>query len=1598
MNRILSTVLVFTLAVSLARAEMPAGQTTSGTDRFSEDVSALCSEPHRTAGSPQGRKSMEYIGQRLKDMGVKDVLTLDVPVWTLETVRCHITIDSVTVPLEMMRPNLSLAPVTGPDGIRGPMFYAGNGSMIEYGTRDCSGAIVVLEYESGEAWRHAFSLGAAAVIFIGNAENPSLHPLHIDIPANLVRLYAPNSVTDKIDFRADYPDVKVVSHARWVKSSACNVIAFLPGTNPVFSADRHEPEMVVLSVSLDTWGEAPFVINGARAAANAAALLEAVEYFRNNRPRRDVVFAFFDAHQSYHEGARRFYDALIRKDKLSSQLWDEHKQEKIHIEKLMAAFSEEKQILDGTSSRRELVVRYLMNEAENRYTDLSQELISLRMRKSEQEKASESFIRQASQIESRMNDWNKVLGILDKGNTAGIECVWPELSGICEKKLKTSYSLISEQTVIDEQERKISELLGKRYVVLHASYDFSGEGPCWGPVVGRDDFLRSFYAAPSSDNAGFYGSVFKALRNCAGSTRGLNHLKREVLKDPLVTAQYVPGRFTNECHVAGIYGIYNMAMVTYHDARPRDGHPSDIIQNLSLSSLREHAREATRLVHKLSQTGDISLQRVFSDLSSSRYPRWTAGHSTGYYAGLKVSGSLSEDRPASDAVVTMWPRSTGVWGDHDADRLIPGFSRFVTARVDANGRFGLVSVRGDQFAEFDGGMTVLSVVFDTLGTVTAITNTTTLGNMLANNLFPARSFQTPMPLNGLTEQTKILRSASDATFRPDRSLCDAFEQFSFMFVHPQELDGRVKIFQPYGTVLLGKPSGTNTGSGYSFDSIQGLVRVNEATPVDMWLLNEGRLSILRSKGVMSVDIELLHDRARRLFEKGEKLDSTAMRAAAFAQSGEISRLVYMPVRLVMDDLIRAVVILLLLAIPFAFALERLLVCATSVYTRLLGFAVAFLITFILMYFMHPGFQIASTPVIVFLAFMIILLTSLVIYIMMRKFRVELMAFQGRAASVHSSEISRTGTMIAAVNMGMSTMRRRPVRTFLTCITVIMLTFTILCFSSFSSKLGIRKFYEGPASADMKASFFIRRLDYSKLAPDIMDIIRGMEGNGGLAAAQWWKVKVTREDTPLGVSRVDSASEIFVSGLLGLSPAELSFRKDICVVFDGDSDSSKAALLKSGGVFLPSIMKDYLSLKPGDALIVNGRRMFFAGSFDGNRLQRMKNLDGKSVMPVDFQDVTYKPVTVERTTSSATMTGGVAEMAQRDFMRLSANQIAIMSDAELARQGGRPHTISVYAGEGVNTSEEGARLAELTSLPVWTRGDEGIQRMVFTRIAEVSGGFAIFIPVVLGGLIIFGTLLGSITDRQREIYTFSALGLSPGHVGFLFFAEAAVYAIVGGVGGMLLAQALGLAASFLAQAGYIQQASINFSSTNSLSAIAIVMGTVLVSAIYPAIKASASANPGVQRTWKMPDPIGDILEMTFPFTVSAYDITGVVSFLSEHFNEHSDAGFGLFAATGVKISRNPDSGNMVLDAHVSLAPFDLGIAQKFSITAVHSEIPGIDEVLVRAVRTSGSLPDWKRANKVFIRDLRKQFLLWRTLSHDLIEQYRMRTLTELGGSD
>ncbi|NRA37674.1 MAG: FtsX-like permease family protein, partial [Planctomycetes bacterium] len=314
---------------------------------------------------------------------------------------------------------------------------------------------------------------------------------------------------------------------------------------------------------------------------------------------------------------------------------------------------------------------------------------------------------------------------------------------------------------------------------------------------------------------------------------------------------------------------------------------------------------------------------------------------------------------------------------------------------------------------------------------------------------------------------------------------------------------------------------------------------------------------------------------------------------------------------------------------------------------------------------------------------------------------------------------------------------------------------------------------------------------------------------------------------------------------------------------------------------------------------------------------------------------------------------------------------------------------LYPNKEVDIESQAKSIAMYFSDPVYSHSANGDSQFFYTTSFKGSGFGDIFIPLLLGGLIIFSSLLGSIVDREREIFTFSALGLAPPNVAALFFAESAVYAVIGGVGGYLISQSVAALLNYLGQIGFYQAPEMNFSSLSSIYTILMVMGIVLLSTIYPAIKAGKSANPGIARKWKMPDPIADTLDFIFPFTISENNLLGIVSFIAEHFNMHQDASLGLFACKDVQVL-NLGLGNYGIKANCALSPFDLGIAQAFTLRSQDSDIPGIKEIHITLKRTGGTEGPWLRSNRLFLDDLRLQFLLWRSLPVETISYYCQQT--------
>ena len=115
-------------------------------------------------------------------------------------------------------------------------------------------------------------------------------------------------------------------------------------------------------------------------------------------------------------------------------------------------------------------------------------------------------------------------------------------------------------------------------------------------------------------------------------------------------------------------------------------------------------------------------------------------------------------------------------------------------------------------------------------------------------------------------------------------------------------------------------------------------------------------------------------------------------------------------------------------------------------------------------------------------------------------------------------------------------------------------------------------------------------------------------------------------------------------------------------------------------------------------------------------------------------------------------------------------------------------------------------------------------------------------------ITLNTMVGHVHERQREIGTYTSVGLAPIHVGFLFIVEALSLAAISTVIGYILAQ---LSAKFLGNTALFSQLTFNYSSMASVACMFLVFSVVFLAALYPARLAAEIAMPDVNRSWTPP---------------------------------------------------------------------------------------------------------------------------------------------------
>ena len=1582
-------------------------------DQLRADAEALLTSSHRLSGTPELKSAAEHVERRLKEIGLDDVLVQEFPVVQNQTIQCEIVLPGGSaLPLIPARPNGIVAPVTPPEGLTGEIVDVGAGRDEELAETVVRDRIVLMDYNADMQWLKAFRLGAKAVIFIENGASYSHHHHYARANGNLPRYLYKGAREDL----ARVGTATIHSRIVWTRATGRNVIGYLKGSNPTFDMGREE--IIVLAAPLDSFGEFPTLTPAARNAVNCAGLLQLAETMKQHRPRRNVIFLFVDNQSRSHAGSVAFYWALEQKqtDATTKARLKSTRDEAAFLREMAAMIRQPEplQSISGDIGRQ--LLRRLREKTRDESLETRGLLVKLREELDLVRKAGNEDNANEQEIDERIaatkqefDDWNDIRRALNRLNRPGFETLAAKrekvdsvIASVTEDIDARISELGREEEMLNTSAR-LAELVGDGWISLHASLILGNGSPRWGVMIGGDSEIRSVHY----DLPGLYGriqqSFLRAHATIARSRAPVKQFELSSVDGSLSQPRllWAAPALVHSGEVAGRFGIYNIVLGTMHETLPYEGTPSDTLDRLDLDMLRVKIDEIGRMMTAVGSqdvaTGEIeavadqrglSLRRVITTDYQFINPQFRSGEASGALVMGRHSGSSIPNQRMPGVVLQVTrnlPWNKSFWPYNNPVKA-PGFDQFDVVMSDQNGSYAIGALPRDDSTPTPVGFAAL---LDNNGRILQTSDQKSRETIKTRvNLIRVRGGTMMVPPLMWPEATVFMDARGNGRISADSSERGYAETTDGLAViYAEDKVNAVKMFAVNSVIGLNNTGAMDNvswrdslGQGLALSQNWLIIPSASLGAWDVWRLNESRLALLRAKDILNSSLEELHGRVRDLLDESDATGNP-VRAEALAASGLLASMpIYEMIRASMDDLVTAVLVLLALCIPFAFALERLLIGSSLIYKQVAWFVGFFIATFILLYLSHPAFAIAQTPIIIFLGFAVVSLSGLVIFIIMQKFEVELKAIQGMTSTVHASDISRFNTVMAAMSMGISTMRRRPLRTALTAITICLLTFTILCFASFDTQRGIIKFFSSPSPG--YTGVLLHGPNWGTYNPEFIQLLKGRWGGESDMTVRYWLCPEFQGDPDFVAAHEDGSNPVMIKGMLGIPARELAYRKDFMALLGIDDPA-----LIDTHVFMTEAVAELLKVKPGDRVIVKGQRLIVGPLLNAAAFGAMRDMDASSIIPVDYAQMQG--------------TQAVAEQSPEDLLtdqgtwpNLPTDSVVITSEENTRRAGGKPTVVTFYTADAEQASlmaEDIARMHD--KRPVLATRLDGVYRHIQGTVVAASGVSDLLFPILLGGLVIFGTMLGSVADREKEIYTFSALGLAPPHVASLFFAEAMVYSVIGGMGGYLIAQGTMKVLSVLASYGLLQVPEMNYSSTNAIVTILIVMATVLVSAIFPAIKASRSANPGLLRSWRPPSPDGDVYDIVFPFTVSEYDLTGVVSFLREHFNNFSDTGLGAFMAKNARLVHHPD-GSLGLSAHLALAPFDLGVTQQFELRSAPSEIKGIDEVNIKLVRKSGQPKDWVRLNKQLFDDLRTQFLLWRSLPRETMETYRQETLVAI----
>ena len=719
---------------------------------FVDDCRQLTLDPHRLTGTAEYGRAAEHIEQRLREIGPDELVVQEFGAAQTEVLRCEITVGGTPLALLPMRPNGIIPPVTGPDGITGPIYRAGAGELGVYQDRSPQGCIVVLDYNAGHAWLRAFRLGAKAVIFTPSGAAESWRTHFVEANANFPRFYFEGPA-------AGLPDGATATiHSRivWQTVPGRNVLAFFRGTDPKYQLEKDE--LIVVAANLDSFGEIPRRSPGARGAVNCAALLKLAEYFKANPPRRHVLLAFVDGQARGHTGVAALCRAFQTADLDARE--GHHKDEHAFLTELQTVLQHPEPMEQDS---RELLYR-LKQVAADHATEVAEVLYAWRRQRPEDEAAAAAespWGKHLQDIEQRKGVWNDLRRALaHRELTEHVDAVLQisldEVRGNVAKRLE---ELAFEQRVL-ESARRAEELVAPCAYTLHVSLMLGDSTTRWGVAIGGNSAVRS-----GKDNSGLYDNVHGAFDDAwqdldavGRAPQGFELGSVDGTLNPPDVLWSGPWLIHSGA-VVGTLGIYNVALCTAQENAARQGTPDDTLEALDLDRFEQQVSEIGPLLVTLS--GQRRLSQISSIESKPQYvtPTFASGRAQGPMAMTRSRGG-AVSTPLAGATVQLYH---GGPGGAFRPNKVPGFDNFQVVRTNLNGSYASGPYHQWMPLSFGAG-------FDADGQVHYATNeSSTSGTATRLNLFRCRPGALVVPPQVTVDNPSLMNADTDAPVNAERS-------------------------------------------------------------------------------------------------------------------------------------------------------------------------------------------------------------------------------------------------------------------------------------------------------------------------------------------------------------------------------------------------------------------------------------------------------------------------------------------------------------------------------------------------------------------------------------------------------------------------------------------------------------------------------------------------------------------------------------------------------------------------------------------------------------------------------------------------------------